>query len=195
MRSPLLVSSRAPGQGGSFLVRLGWFRCLIVSYLTIHFGSLNLPLEAERLARPTVDAPSPGNRIRGKSADLSAIIISSRGSPVTSKEGVDHVWNPTHPYTHHPFGGLAGLWREPPARDRAGHGEAISEFRKGTKEMTENLVEEAKKTPDTAGPGPTPTPPASPTAKGNFCNQCGTANPPEARFCSNCGSQLPPQAA
>ncbi|MGD0610501.1 MAG: twin-arginine translocase TatA/TatE family subunit [Anaerolineales bacterium] len=75
-----------------------------------------------------------------------------------------------------------------------GMGRAISEFRKGTKEMTENLVEEAKKSPDTAGPIPSPNPPASPTVKGNFCNQCGTANPPEARFCSNCGSQLPPKA-
>jgi TatA/E family protein of Tat protein translocase len=74
-----------------------------------------------------------------------------------------------------------------------GMGRAISEFRKGTKEMTENLVEEAKKSPDAAGPSPTP--PASPTTKGNFCIQCGTANPPEARFCSNCGSQLPPKTA
>jgi len=73
-----------------------------------------------------------------------------------------------------------------------GMGRAISEFRKGTKEMTENIVEEAKKSPDTAGPNPNP--PASTTPKGNFCIQCGTANPPEARFCSNCGSQLPPKA-
>lgn len=80
-----------------------------------------------------------------------------------------------------------------------GMGRAISEFRKGTKEMTENIVEEAKKSPDTAGPipnpnPPSPNPPASPMPKGNFCIQCGAANLPEARFCSNCGSQLPPKA-
>ena len=71
-----------------------------------------------------------------------------------------------------------------------GLGQAISEFRKGTKETTQNIVEETKKSPDTTGPIPHPNPPASPTVKGNFCIQCGTANPPEAHFCSNCGSQL-----
>jgi sec-independent protein translocase protein TatA len=78
-----------------------------------------------------------------------------------------------------------------------GMGRAISEFRKGTKEMTENIVEEAKKSPDTAGPNPNPpapAPPPSPVARGNFCNQCGTPNPPEARFCSNCGAPLTPKA-
>jgi TatA/E family protein of Tat protein translocase len=75
-----------------------------------------------------------------------------------------------------------------------GMGRAISEFRKGTKEMTENLVEEAKKSPETVGPLPSPNPPASTTPKGNFCIQCGAANPPEAHFCGNCGSRLPPKA-
>jgi len=75
-----------------------------------------------------------------------------------------------------------------------GMGRAISEFRKGAKEMTENLAEEAKKSPEPAGPGPNPNPSASTTPKGNFCIQCGAANPPEARFCSNCGTQLPPKA-
>ena len=75
-----------------------------------------------------------------------------------------------------------------------GMGRAISEFQKGTKEMTQNLIEEAKKSPDTSGPIPSPNPPASSIAKGNFCIQCGAANSPQAHFCANCGSQLPPKA-
>ncbi|MGD0610226.1 MAG: twin-arginine translocase TatA/TatE family subunit [Anaerolineales bacterium] len=75
-----------------------------------------------------------------------------------------------------------------------GMGRAISEFQKGAKEMTQNFVEETKKSPDSVEPIPSPNPPASPTAKGNFCIQCGAANPPEAHFCSSCGSQLLPKA-
>jgi TatA/E family protein of Tat protein translocase len=76
-----------------------------------------------------------------------------------------------------------------------GMGRAISEFRKGTKEMTENIVEEAKKSPESAAPSPNPPAPAPAVARGNFCNQCGAPNPPEARFCNNCGAQLPSKAS
>ena len=72
-----------------------------------------------------------------------------------------------------------------------GLGRAISEFRKGAKEMTENITEEAKKTPEASASNPNPPAPAPSVAKGNFCTQCGAPNPPEARFCNNCGAQLP----
>jgi TatA/E family protein of Tat protein translocase len=90
-------------------------------------------------------------------------------------------------------------------------GKAISEFKKGTKEMTEGFRSEMSQ------PGITPTanqaiqpsafiplaqtfgtPPASAPVQtllsapaGNFCIQCGNLNVPEARFCSKCGTKLP----
>ncbi|MGD0610228.1 MAG: zinc ribbon domain-containing protein [Anaerolineales bacterium] len=60
--------------------------------------------------------------------------------------------------------------------------------------MTQNLVDEVKKSPDTVEPISSPNLPASSTVKGNFCIQCGAANPLEAHFCGSCGSQLPPKA-
>jgi TatA/E family protein of Tat protein translocase len=90
-------------------------------------------------------------------------------------------------------------------------GKAISEFKKGTKEMTEGFRSEMSQ------PGITPTadqaiqpsayiplvqtigsPLASVPAQnsvaipaGSFCIQCGSANVPEARFCNKCGTKLP----
>jgi len=72
-------------------------------------------------------------------------------------------------------------------------GKTITEFRKGTKEAAEGFKEEVNKpnngaaqpaqtvAPATAQPGTTP---------GNFCIQCGSANPLEARFCASCGAKL-----
>ncbi|MGD0877598.1 MAG: twin-arginine translocase TatA/TatE family subunit [Anaerolineales bacterium] len=77
-------------------------------------------------------------------------------------------------------------------------GKSISEFRKGTKEAAEGFKEEVNK-PDSAEAQSAPT--VSPaTAQpvitpGNFCIQCGTANPPEARFCASCGAKLAEKTA
>jgi TatA/E family protein of Tat protein translocase len=84
-------------------------------------------------------------------------------------------------------------------------GKGISEFRKGTKEATEGFKEEVGKGSETANapaaaaqpavnPGSsTPSPAAAP--RGNFCIQCGAANPPEAHFCASCGAKLPEKTA
>ncbi len=86
-------------------------------------------------------------------------------------------------------------------------GRAINEFRNGTKEVTDSFRQEVNGTP-AAGPTNSvatinpfqPNPGASVPAQapamaaagaGNFCIQCGTANPAEARFCNQCGSKLP----
>jgi sec-independent protein translocase protein TatA len=65
-----------------------------------------------------------------------------------------------------------------------GLGKAISEFRRGSKEMIEGFSEGIHGKEPLAPPQPEP-------AKGNFCVQCGAANPPDARFCNQCGAGLP----
>ncbi len=79
-------------------------------------------------------------------------------------------------------------------------GRSISEFRKGTKEAAEGFKEEVSAPVN----NPLPPAPASPTASapaavakptGNFCIQCGSPNPLEARFCANCGAKLPEKLA
>ena len=76
-------------------------------------------------------------------------------------------------------------------------GKTISEFRKGTKEATEGFKEEiSKPIQDPVAPAApvqrsaAPTPTVSPAPTGNFCIQCGAANPAEARFCASCGTKL-----
>ncbi len=91
-----------------------------------------------------------------------------------------------------------------------GIGKAINEFRKGTQEMTESLRDEiSRPSQETQAaamqansmapqshvpPMPTPAAPmgAAPVAgaTGNFCTNCGSPNPAEARFCNKCGTQL-----
>jgi TatA/E family protein of Tat protein translocase len=86
-----------------------------------------------------------------------------------------------------------------------GLGKALNEFRQGTKEMTEGFRDEVTKANVEMPPAPSgqPAQPAQsvqaamPTssdapqpAAGNFCPQCGTANPADARFCKACGSKL-----
>jgi sec-independent protein translocase protein TatA len=66
-----------------------------------------------------------------------------------------------------------------------GLGKALSEFRKGSKDMIEGFREGIN------GEGPSAPPPQPKPASGNFCTQCGVANPPDARFCNRCGAQLP----
>jgi TatA/E family protein of Tat protein translocase len=88
-----------------------------------------------------------------------------------------------------------------------GVGKAISEFRNGTKEMTDNLRTEVnagenagtasfattKSTVYQTSTQPEPFQPPSPTSAptGNFCIHCGSPNPAEAHFCAACGTKLP----
>ncbi len=72
-------------------------------------------------------------------------------------------------------------------------GKALTEFRRGTREMTESFREEAAKpTTETTAPATSnpATAPASQPAASRFCTNCGTVNAAEARFCKNCGTQL-----
>jgi sec-independent protein translocase protein TatA len=101
-----------------------------------------------------------------------------------------------------------------------GVGKAINEFRKGTQEMTESLKDEISRPSQEAQAAagasqvnsmapqshipPSPIPPmggpsasgapvapvATVSASGNFCTNCGSPNPAEARFCNKCGTQL-----
>jgi len=83
-------------------------------------------------------------------------------------------------------------------------GKAMSEFRKGAKEMTDGFREEVNQPGATQTAGqtiqpptfsiqnpPTPSQPPSAAPAGRFCIQCGAPNRPEAHFCSNCGTKLP----
>jgi sec-independent protein translocase protein TatA len=89
-------------------------------------------------------------------------------------------------------------------------GKAINEFRNGTREMTDSIRQEVNQPVDPQATNNVvmnntirPTPPSSiplqtgsiaPTAPGNFCIQCGSANVPAARFCNQCGTKLPEKA-
>jgi len=88
-------------------------------------------------------------------------------------------------------------------------GKAISEFKKGTKEMTDGFREEVGQPGTTAAaaasfqspplsiPNPSPSNQTTPSqsalaaSSGRFCIQCGAPNPVEARFCNSCGVKLP----
>ncbi len=85
-----------------------------------------------------------------------------------------------------------------------GIGKAINEFRRGTQEMTDSFRDEishpnpeAQATAagmtqaNSMAPQSHVPPAATATAGGNFCTNCGSANPAEARFCNKCGTQLP----
>jgi TatA/E family protein of Tat protein translocase len=78
-------------------------------------------------------------------------------------------------------------------------GKAITEFRKGAKEMTDGFREEVKQTGVTQADS-TPGVPSAPqmplvASSGRFCIQCGASNVPEARFCGSCGAKLPEKVA
>ncbi len=71
-----------------------------------------------------------------------------------------------------------------------GLGKALTEFRQGTREMTESFREEFSKPDAPDNLTPTETQPQATPATGNFCHQCGAPNPSEARYCNKCGSQI-----
>jgi sec-independent protein translocase protein TatA len=84
-------------------------------------------------------------------------------------------------------------------------GKGLTEFRRGTREMTEGFREEIVKSGDessaasqqsiqppmTASPPSSAQPQAASPVTGNFCIQCGSSNLAGARFCNKCGAQLP----
>jgi sec-independent protein translocase protein TatA len=77
-------------------------------------------------------------------------------------------------------------------------GKSITEFRKGSQEMTNALREgmnegqqaEAQKN-TIAQPAPAQSVPAGDS---KFCIKCGAPNPQEALFCNKCGNPFPTQA-
>jgi sec-independent protein translocase protein TatA len=93
-----------------------------------------------------------------------------------------------------------------------GVGRALTEFRKGAREMSESFMEEVKQPEETAQniiaqpsmgkpstsvtgeDGDLPNGAVSfdsvATAQGNFCTHCGTANPAGARYCNHCGQKI-----
>ncbi len=68
-----------------------------------------------------------------------------------------------------------------------GLGRAISEFRRGTKEMAEGFREEV-----TTPPRPeAQKPPSAPAPSGQiYCPACGKPNAQESQFCTHCGTSL-----
>ena len=84
-------------------------------------------------------------------------------------------------------------------------GKMINEFRNGTRDITDSFREQADrpvasqanaplKETSTAIPAASSliqTPSLTPAPVGNFCIQCGAANPSEAHFCNQCGVKLP----
>ncbi len=91
-----------------------------------------------------------------------------------------------------------------------GIGRALTEFRRGAKDMTEGFKEEVSKPVDgpenTIMPAPVGSQPAAvvpaqpmvvtmtstaePAAGRVFCNQCGAPNPVGAQFCNKCGTRI-----
>ncbi len=92
-----------------------------------------------------------------------------------------------------------------------GLGRAITEFRKGTQEMTQGFKDEIAKPVDEAANPPAapvavqPQAPAvtqpqtpfvtqiqapAPVVASQSCPQCGSQNPADARFCNHCGAAL-----
>ena len=84
-----------------------------------------------------------------------------------------------------------------------GIGKAITEFRRGAKEMSGSFMEEINQPAESAKqpvetkpmePGVPFGTPASTTAEplpqGNFCIHCGKSNPAGAIFCNQCGNKI-----
>jgi sec-independent protein translocase protein TatA len=77
-----------------------------------------------------------------------------------------------------------------------GVGKAITEFKKGTREMTDSFNSELDRPEVHTVTAPILTA-YSPEIKPqtilptNYCIQCGAPNPSGARFCNRCGSQIP----
>jgi len=80
-------------------------------------------------------------------------------------------------------------------------GRSMSEFRKGSREMTTALREGMNETQQTedqkytiANPAPAQSVPTSNTSANKFCTKCGAPNPSDALFCNNCGNPFQVQS-
>ncbi len=85
-----------------------------------------------------------------------------------------------------------------------GVGRAITEFRRGAKEMGGSFMEEINQPVDTPAqpqsaaesvmaasiPQAAPTSNGDPAAQANFCIHCGKSNPAGAVFCNQCGQKI-----
>ncbi|HEX9012273.1 MAG TPA: twin-arginine translocase TatA/TatE family subunit [Anaerolineaceae bacterium] len=75
-----------------------------------------------------------------------------------------------------------------------GVGKALTEFRRGAREMSQGFMEEVKQPdesdPNKIAPPSLETPADIVPAAGNFCIHCGKPNPAGARFCNNCGEKI-----
>jgi len=69
-------------------------------------------------------------------------------------------------------------------------GRSITEFRKGTQEMTTTLREEMSKTDTPAHSAVQPVPAQPAETGGKFCTKCGASNMLDALFCNKCGNSL-----
>ncbi len=76
-------------------------------------------------------------------------------------------------------------------------GRSITEFRKGTQEMTTSLRDEMNRAEQEGHPNTIAKPSASQSiltpgqtapADRKFCTKCGRANPSDAVFCNKCGN-------
>ena len=70
----------------------------------------------------------------------------------------------------------------------------LSFFSRRTRETTEAFREEVTQPTAETQVASAPSAPQPQPAVGNFCRQCGTANPADAQFCKNCGFNLGPRS-
>ncbi len=75
-------------------------------------------------------------------------------------------------------------------------GRSITEFRKGSQEMTAALRDEFKKGQAEQNDYTIAKPPPSQSipVDSKFCTKCGSPNPADARFCSRCGNPFQAQS-
>jgi sec-independent protein translocase protein TatA len=71
-----------------------------------------------------------------------------------------------------------------------GLGKAISEFRKGTREMTDAFRGELNPTQQSKELPQAPTPINQALDKRKECPRCNASNPIEAKFCHRCGADF-----
>ena len=80
-------------------------------------------------------------------------------------------------------------------------GRSVTEFRKGSQEMTNALREgmnEARDKEEQANANtiakPVPPTQSVPAGDKKFCTKCGSPNPQDALFCNKCGNPFQPQS-